>query len=147
MDYYYNLLDKKFGIRVGLLFADGEEFQDRWREDRRLYTALKWRITNRTTINANFEKMTLFRNAPTSVYFLDRADVWRSGGSPIVNNGNSNPNNLSAYVRNFTGSRELPQENAEIFMLLTLTLPGSRFSMRTGPSKRNSGSSIHFYTP
>ncbi|MBK1879896.1 hypothetical protein [Pelagicoccus mobilis] len=99
----FSLIEDKLAVRFDLLEEDRELYLDpQWKDQTRMYGALKWKASEKTTLNANFEWMDFARNAPVSTIYKDRSDLWRANGMATVEiDGKANPTDAALGIRSY----------------------------------------------
>ncbi|MEM9159873.1 MAG: hypothetical protein AAGB46_12575, partial [Verrucomicrobiota bacterium] len=105
----FALIEDKLAVRFDLLEEDRDLYLDpQWKDQTRIYGALKWKLSDRTTINANFESIDFARNAPVATIYKDRSDLWRDNGMATVEiTGTSNPTNAALGIRTYSGAQRI----------------------------------------
>lgn len=105
----FSLIEDKLAVRFDLLEENREFFLDpQWKDQTRIYGALKWKASDKTTINANFETIDFARNAPVSTIYKDRSDLWRDNGMATVEiDGVGNPADAELGIRTYAGANRI----------------------------------------
>jgi outer membrane receptor protein involved in Fe transport len=92
IDTNFALLKNKLGLRVDALRGREESWRAAGYNDQdRVFLAVKWQPTSKTTIRAEYEYGNVKRFVPRPFFGIDLKSVWDAKGQPIFDNFPSGP--------------------------------------------------------
>lgn len=98
------LVEDRLAIRFAYLNQDKEGWREpEWKQDERIYVAAKFKITDKTTFQANFESWDSARNVPYWGPSRNLFGRWTDAGMPLVPYTGVNPNPIEG-VRTYAGA-------------------------------------------
>ncbi len=98
------IIEDKFALRFAYLNQDREGWREpEWKEDERFYVAGKFQLTDKTTLQANFESWDSARNVPYWGLSRNLFGRWEDAGMPVVPYTGTNPNPIEG-IRTFGGA-------------------------------------------
>ncbi len=116
------LIEDKLAIRLMTLYDDqGYQFDSSIDRDKRVTVAATYKISDRTTLRANYEELTIEARRPRYIPPTDNITRWVDGGSPSIDNFN-NPGggSIPAFFDELVGGGQLP---AQFFTNMSTPVP------------------------
>ncbi len=88
------LIEDKLALRLAMLKEEGEGWRKpEWKNQEKIYGAVRWKISDRTTFTGNLEYSDFERNAPLWNVAMNFSNQYN--GEPIAIDGTTRPHDLS----------------------------------------------------